>query len=169
MAVRYLRATPYMFLKKGFYGDTLPMSYAVRVFKEEFLWRYATHELRRTCFKGSKVPTVVRYQNAYVLRKFLRIRRRPTPPATPYFVIYIGKKSAEYGYSGPPPETRNAVKRTKREERRILRTLRQEWKQKEGSAIFCEQFTWHEREITRARLRSTPYERAVHSYECRTK
>ncbi len=36
---------------KGFYGGTLPTSCAVRVFKERFLRRYATHELRRTCFQ----------------------------------------------------------------------------------------------------------------------
>ncbi len=33
-AVRYLRATPYVFFEKGFYGDTLPTSYAVRVLKK---------------------------------------------------------------------------------------------------------------------------------------
>jgi len=59
-AVRYLRAAPYVFLKKGFYGGTLRTSYAVRVFRERKSSYGGTLKLRHTCFRTKEVLTAAR-------------------------------------------------------------------------------------------------------------
>jgi len=83
MAVRYLRAMPYVFLKKSSYGGTLPTSYAIRVLKEErFLWQYATRMPHVFSDRGSSYG----YATPYFIIYWKRSRKNTATVSSRYYL-----------------------------------------------------------------------------------